>query len=66
MQADWHYSESELNQLYSIKNLQNLNLLSHAMNRFCHTKLLQEFSAWEKVMPQVLNLVKDAGLEVEE
>lgn len=66
MQADWHYSESELNQLYSIKNLQNINYLSHAMNRFCDTKLIQEFSAWEKIMPQVLNLVKDAGIEVEE
>jgi hypothetical protein len=66
MQADWHYSESELNQLYSINNLQNINHLSHAMSRFCDTKLIQEFSAWEKVMPQVLSLVKDAGLEVEE
>jgi hypothetical protein len=36
------------------------------MNKFCNTKLIQEFSAWEKVMPQVLNLVKNAGLEVEE
>ncbi|MBD2682321.1 MULTISPECIES: hypothetical protein [Nostoc] len=66
MQEDWHYSESELNQLYSIKNLQNLRQLSHAMNKFCNTKLIQEFSAWEKVMPQVLNLIKNAGLEVEE
>jgi hypothetical protein len=66
MQADWHYSESELNQLYSIKNLQNLSHLSQAMNRFCHTKLIQEFSAWEKVMPQVFNLVKEAGLQIGE
>lgn len=66
MQADWHYSESELNQLYSIKNLQNLSHLSQAMNRFSHTKLIKEFSAWEKVMPQVLNLVQEAGLEIEE
>ncbi|MBD2770979.1 hypothetical protein [Iningainema tapete] len=66
MQADWHYSESELNQLYSIKNIQNLSHLSQAMNRFCHTKLIKEFSAWEKVMPQVLNLAQEAGLEIEE
>jgi len=66
MQAEWNYSESELNQIYSIKNLQAISHLSHAMNKFCQTKLIQEFSAWEKIMPKVLNLVKKAGLEVEE
>jgi hypothetical protein len=66
MQGYWHNSESDLIQFYTIKNLQSLNHLSHAMNRFCDTKLIQEFSALEKVIPQVLNLVRNAGLQVEE
>lgn len=66
MQVEWNYSDLELNQIYSIKNLQTMSHLSHAMNKFCLTKLIQEFSTWEKIMPKVLKLVKEAGLEVEE
>lgn len=66
MQIDWHYTDSELNQLYSINNLQSLSSLSHAMHRFCRTRRIQEFSAWGKIMPQVLNLVENAGLKVRE
>ncbi len=66
MQTDWHYTDSELNQLYSINNLQSLSSLSHAMHRFCRTRRFQEFSAWGKIMPQVLNLVENAGLKVRE
>ncbi len=66
MQTDWHYTDSELNQLYSINNLQSLSSLSHAMHRFCRTRRIQEFSAWGKIMPQVLNLVENAGLKVRE
>jgi hypothetical protein len=66
MQADWHYTDLELNQLYSINNLQSLSSLSHAMHRFCRTRRIQEFSAWRKIMPQVLNLVENAGLKVRE
>jgi hypothetical protein len=66
MQTDWHYTDLELNQLYSINNLQSLSSLSHAMHRFCRTRRIQEFSAWGKIMPQVLNLVENAGLKVRE
>jgi hypothetical protein len=66
MQTDWHYTDLELNQLYSIKNLQSLSSLAHAMHRFCLTRRIQEFSAWGKIMPQVLNLVENAGLKVRE
>ncbi|HEY9634850.1 MAG TPA: hypothetical protein V6D14_15715 [Coleofasciculaceae cyanobacterium] len=66
MQTDWHYTDLELNQLYSINNLQSLSSLSHAMHRFSRTRRIQEFSAWGKIMPQVLNLVENAGLKVRE
>jgi hypothetical protein len=66
MQSDWDYSESDLNQLYSIKNLQTLSHLSQSMHKFCETKNIEEFSTLRKVMPQVINLVKEAGLEIEE
>jgi hypothetical protein len=64
MQANWHYTDLELNQLYSIKNLQSLNSLSHAMHKFSQTRDIQEFSDWGKIMPQVLGLVEKAGLKV--
>lgn len=66
MQTDWHYTDLELNQLYSINNLQSLSSLSHAMHRFSRTRRIQEFSAWGKIIPQVLNLVENAGLKVRE
>lgn len=64
MQANWHYTDLELNQLYSINNLQSLSSLSHAMHRFSRTRRIQEFSAWRKIMSQVFNLVENAGLKV--
>lgn len=64
MQANWHYTDLELNQLYSIKNLQSLNSLSHAMHKFSRTRDIQEFSDWGKIMSQVLGLVEKAGLKV--
>lgn len=64
MQTDWHYTDLELNQLYSINNLQSLSSLSHAMHRFSRTRRIQEFSAWSKIMPQVFNLVENAGLKL--
>ncbi|MBV6627295.1 MAG: hypothetical protein KI793_30875 [Rivularia sp. (in: Bacteria)] len=66
MQAHWNYTDKELNQLYSINNLQSLSSLSHAMHRFCDTKLIREFSAWNKIMPQVFKLLEDAEIRIVE
>ncbi|MDJ0619766.1 MAG: hypothetical protein QNJ63_23995 [Calothrix sp. MO_192.B10] len=41
MQADWHYTDKERDEIYSIKNLESLSSLSHAMHRFCRTRLIQ-------------------------
>jgi len=60
----WNYSEHELAKLYSIQNLHTLNRLARAMMQFCETRRIEEFSEWNRVMPLVLNLVRDAGLEI--
>ncbi|NJN11363.1 MAG: hypothetical protein HC836_34245 [Richelia sp. RM2_1_2] len=66
MQGYWNYTDKELNQLYSINNLQSLSSLSYAMHRFCDTKLFQEFSAWKKILPYCFNLLEDAGIRIVE
>lgn len=66
LQEKWSFSEYDLPKLYSIQNLQVLNHLSKAMRRFQQTGQVDEFSEWVTVMPHMLNLVKDAGLEFEE
>ncbi len=60
----WNYSEQELANLYGIQNLHMLNRLARAMMKFCETRRIEEFVEWNKVMPSVLNLVRDAGLEI--
>jgi len=66
MQEKWHYSEQDLNLIYSTTNLQYLRHLSHAMKKYCNTKLIQEFSEWKSIIPQVIKLVKKAGLVIED
>lgn len=62
---NWSFSEYELPKLYSVQNLKILNKLSKAMREFHKTGQINEFSEWATVMPHILNLVREAGLEVE-
>lgn len=66
LQQNWNCSERDLSIINRIQNLQELESLSKAMKKFCQTRLIKEFSPWQKIMPYVLNLVKEAGLEIEE
>lgn len=60
----WNYSEQELANLYGIQNIHMLNRLTRSMMKFCETRRIEEFLEWNRVMPSVLNLVKNAGLEI--
>jgi hypothetical protein len=60
----WNYSEQELANFYGIQNIQTLNRLTSSMIKFCKTRRIEEFFEWNRVMPSVLNLVRNAGLEI--
>jgi hypothetical protein len=60
----WNYSEQELAKFYGIQNIQTLNRLTRSMVKFCKTRRIEEFLEWNRVMPSVLNLVRNAGLEI--
>ncbi|MEG3883564.1 hypothetical protein QT971_05040 [Microcoleus sp. herbarium19] len=60
----WNYSEQELANFYGIQNIQTLNRLTISMIKFCKTRRIEEFFEWNRVMPSVLNLVRNAGLEI--
>lgn len=66
LQKQWNYAERDLSSFYSLQNLQELNSLSKAMSQFCQTRRVEEFAPWQKVMTDVLNLVRDAELEIKE
>lgn len=65
LQEEWSYPEDKLLLAHWIRNLQSLDSLSKAMNRFFKTQRVDEFDLWQKFMPHVLHLVRTAGLEIE-
>ncbi|EKV01607.1 hypothetical protein Lepto7375DRAFT_3780 [Leptolyngbya sp. PCC 7375] len=66
LQEHWEISEIDLPKLYGVRNLQVLNNLSNAMQKFYRTQNLNEFDEWKLVMPNILNLVQQVGLDFEE
>lgn len=66
---NWIYSEQDLTKFYSIENIQEFEYLRKAMKNFCQNRLIGglmgEFYSWQKIMPNIIDLVKEAGLKIE-
>lgn len=62
---NWSSLEQDLTKYYSISNLLELEYLSRAMERFTQNRQTSELMQCSKIMPNIIDLVKEAGLKIE-
>ncbi|VEP17908.1 conserved hypothetical protein [Hyella patelloides LEGE 07179] len=62
---NWGDLEQDLTKSSSINNVLELESLSRAMTRFAQNRLTSELMQCSKIMPNIIDLVKEAGLKIE-
>lgn len=64
LREEWAFRDEDLLAARWIRNLRTLRELNRSMAAYCDTLSIEEFSAWQRQLPKVLGLVRNAGLEI--
>jgi hypothetical protein len=64
LREEWRFRDEDLLVARWIRNIRTLRELNRGMTAYCDTLSIEEFCAWQRQLPKVLDLVRDAGLEI--